>query len=91
MYFTAQRICTFIVGIAIVGMSVLFWVNGEGGFGSAASALLLCAIGVYVIVASLIPHRTTAEEIGNEVLWRVFIEIPLRVVARLFGKLSDIF
>lgn len=91
MYFAVQRICTFIVGTGIVGMSVLVWRNGEGGIGSAISALSLCVIGVYVMVAALIPHRTITEEIGNEVLWRVFIEIPIRLVARLFGRFSDIF
>ncbi|MCP4489406.1 MAG: hypothetical protein GY820_19155 [Gammaproteobacteria bacterium] len=54
--------------------------------GIAIIALLFSAFGVYVVMASIIPYKKTTEEIGDEVFYRVLIELPIRLIFRIIGK-----
>ena len=90
MYFTIQRVCTLLVGIFFTCMGGAFIINSES-MGATISGIVIALFGAYVIIASLIPHRSTSEVIGDEVILRVLIEYPLKMIVRLFQKLSDIF
>ena len=54
-------------------------------------ALIFSAFGVYVVIASLIPYKKATEEISDEVLGKVLIELPIRLLFRAIGKLDNLF
>ncbi len=83
MYFTIQRAITFFVGLSLVGIAILFWANREGSLGWMIGSVVLGLVGLYVVIASLIPYRKTTEDIADEVMGRVLIEIPIKLVGRL--------
>ena len=91
MYFTIQRLITFFVGLLLVAGGVLFWVNGSESTGGVIASLVLGLVGGYVVIASLVPYKNPTKEIANEVLGRVFIEIPMRLFLGVLNKLDDIF
>ncbi len=60
-------------------------------FASYAFASTLLAFGVYVVIASLVPYKDATEQISNEILVRVLIELPLKLLFRFFAKIADNF
>lgn len=46
------------------------------------------AFGGYIIIASLIPYKKTTQNVSDEILARVLIEMPTRLV-RSIGNLFD--
>ena len=88
MYFTLQRIAAFLFGLLLIGFGALFIKNGSEVI-TAIIAIVLFIAGTYVTIASLIPYKTTTEEVGSAVLEKVFIDIPLRFIGKLLSGLSD--
>jgi hypothetical protein len=91
MYFTIQRIITFIVGICLIAICVLFWINGGESTAVAVTAVCVGGIGVYVVIASLVPYKNTTDAVADEIIGRVFIELPIRFVLKIIARLDDIF
>ncbi len=60
-------------------------------FVSYAFASTLLPFGVYVVIASLVPYKDATEKISNEILGRVLIELPLKLLFRFFAKIADNF
>ena len=79
------------MGVIIVAFGVLKWNNAGDSTAMLVVASLVILFGTYVVVASLVPYKNTTETIGDEVLEMVFVEIPIRIGARLLGKLGDLF
>jgi len=72
------------------GLGSLIWLKTESN-GIFIAGLLLAVFGIYVIIASLVPYKKTTEEISDEILGRVLIELPIRLIIRSLGKLGDLF
>ncbi len=89
MYFSIQRVVAFLIGVGLSWLSVIFLLGSDGRFGSIASFGLIGLFGLYVIIASLVPYRATTETIADEVIWRIFIELPFRLILRVIAKLLD--
>jgi len=60
-------------------------------FASYAFSSTLLAFGAYVVIASLVPYKDATEQISNEILGRVLIELPIRLLFRFIGKIADNF
>ena len=90
MYFTLQRIITFIVGIAILYLAFLSYLNGN--ILLLILSFVLGIIGIYVVIASLIPYKATTKgvaEIVYEGLINFVLEILIRGFFRLIMKAFD--
>jgi hypothetical protein len=90
MYFSIQRIIAFLVGVFLISLAVISWFNSTNSIGLLLAAFGLGGFGLYVVVASLVPYKNPTEEIANEVLGKIFIEIPIRFVLNLLGKVNDV-
>lgn len=69
-------------------LGVLIWSKSDST-GIFIAGLMLSAFGAYIIIASLIPYKKTTQEISDEILGRVLIEMPIRLIIRSVGKLFD--
>lgn len=96
-YFTVNRIITFFAGISLLyGANKIFesaqdyvYVNILYGF-----SILLLLLGMYVVVASLIPYRkttNTVSEIVLEGLAHIIIELIFKGLIRMFVGLISFF
>jgi len=88
IYFSFQRIVTFITGLLFASLGALIWIKTDST-GIIIVGALLSTFGVYIIIASLVPYKKTTQEISDEILGRVLIEMPLRIVMRSIGSIFD--
>ncbi len=85
-----ERTVTFIVGILFIGLGLFLWPNEVLVFWMIISILCLL-IGIYFMIAALVPHKRTVQDVSDETLSYLLIELPLRLIVRALGKVGDIF
>ena len=92
-YFTFQRIITFIVGIFILYLANLAF-NVPSPIFKYGLALIAALIGIYIVIASLIPYKNTTKgvfEIVLEGFINFIIELIPRFISYLFKVIADLF
>ncbi len=94
-YFTIQRIATFLTGIGILYLAYLTYQSTTPLVEYALFAMLLL-LGIYIVIASLIPYKNTTKNVSEivfeglaqffvEYLFEYLIVIPIRFFLHLFG------
>jgi len=85
------RGCTALLGVVMIGLGVLYRLHSDQSFGVLLIALIVGTLGVYLIVAAIIPRKAVTDEVGGEVFSQIVLNFPLRVIEKLLSKLADIF
>ena len=81
-----QRIITFFVGAFIISISIKVYSQGLLVY-----SVILFAVGLYISIASLIPHQTVVDEVSVEPMWYLFVTLPLRIIGKIIEKIIDFF
>ena len=89
-YFTLQRIITFIVGIGILYLTFLMF--NMHSIVMQVIGVLFGLIGIYIVIASLIPYKNTTKGVAEIVfdgLINLFLEILIKGLFRFIVKLFE--
>jgi len=81
-----QRIITFFVGIFIILISIKVYSNDDIVF-----AIILFVVGLYIVIAALIPHQTVVDEVSVEPMGYLFVTLPLRIIGKIIEKIIEFF
>ena len=81
-----QRIITFFIGTFIVLISLKVYSNEN-----ILSAIFLFIFGLYIVIASLIPHQTVVDDVSVEPMWYLLVTLPLRIIVKIIEIIIDIF
>ena len=84
MYSILKRIITFLAGFVIGGIALLVWFHSELKIENIALIVLFLPIGIWFIVASILPHKPTNEVIGDSRFFWDFLLLPIKLVAHLW-------
>ena len=81
-----QRTITFFIGFFIVLISIKVYSTSN-----IFSAICLFLFGLYIVIASLIPHQTVVDEVSVEPIWYLFVTLPLRIIGKIIEKVIELF
>ena len=87
--FPIQRTITFLVGVFCLWVVAMFWESDSSNLLATILMIAFAVFGAYALIASLIPYKRHTQDIANEFLGQVFIELPIRILVRLLGRLAD--
>ena len=89
-YITFQRIITLLVGIGLLYFSKYLYYKSNQIFVFIAF-ILIFVLGLYIVIASLIPYKKTTKGVSNIVLegllqfiMEYLITIPIKIIIHLF-------
>lgn len=91
MYFAILRSVTGLFGAVLTAVAVGLWIDSDGTTDILIGSMALGLVGVYLMVAALIPQRSVTEEVGTEVLLRLILELPWRLMGRWVVKIFENF
>ena len=92
-YFTFQRIITFLTGVFILYLANLAFKEPSTIFKYVLGPIATL-IGIYIVIASLIPYKNTTKgvfEIVMEAFINFIIELIPRFIGYLFKLISNLF
>ena len=91
MIFLFQRLVTFCIGMLFIAAMYLIWRFENHSMFLVLGIILGGLIGLYFIVASIMPYRQTTEDVSDLAMGQGFFIFPFWLVGKLFDKLGDLF
>ena len=88
--FIIQRIVTFIVGVLLLGLMYIIWKFSEPTtFGLIIGIIPFSILGIYFMIAAIVPHRRTTKDVSDVVAEFTLIELPVWLVRRGLNRIAD--
>ncbi|PUB82726.1 MAG: hypothetical protein DBP02_13750 [gamma proteobacterium symbiont of Ctena orbiculata] len=79
-----MRLSTFLTGLLIAGLALIVWVQSELEVWNILFIVVFLPIGIWFVVASILPHKPTNEVIGDVALSTGLLELPIKIVAAIW-------
>ena len=90
LLFILQRIVTFIVGILILGLVYVTWKFSEPTISGIILGIIpFSIIGIYFVIAAIVPDRQTTKDVSGVVAEFTLIEFPVWLIRRGLNRISD--
>lgn len=84
MYSLLMRVSTFFTGLIIAGLALIVWAQSELEIWNILFIVVFLPIGIWFVVASILPHKPTHDVIGDTALSAGLLELPIKLVAAIW-------
>jgi hypothetical protein len=84
VYSLLMRLSTFFTGLLIGGLALIVWAQSELQIWNILFIVVFLPMGIWFVVASILPHKPTNDVIGDTALSAGLLELPIKIVAAIW-------
>lgn len=88
VYSLLMRVSTFFTGLLLSGLALIVLIQSELQVWNILFIAVFFPIGIWFVVASILPHKATNDVIGDTAISSGLLELPLKLVAALWVSLN---